>query len=157
MTDQLHQTLQHLQGPVAGVDVGLPQLRPQKLIAAEHIQRQIAIAVVVAVKEPSLLLAVQRVVGGVKVQDQQPGAFLVVRRKDCTKNSSSSSRLGDDLLVARSIARRGCPAVSRRLSVLLPAKGLPRSRAYLRAAAFQILLPAQQRQKRIGCAVDHDR
>ena len=40
------------------------------MIAAEHVQRQIAVAVVVPVKEPAFLLAVQRIVGGVKVQDQ---------------------------------------------------------------------------------------
>ena len=36
--------------------------------ATEHIERQIAVAVIIAVKEPSLLMAVHRVVGRIKVK-----------------------------------------------------------------------------------------
>ena len=36
--------------------------------AAEHIERQVAVAVVVAVEEPPFLVAVQRVVGGVEIE-----------------------------------------------------------------------------------------
>ena len=46
------------------------QVRTQQLLATEHVQRQIAVTVVVAVKEGCLLLAMQWVVGGVKVQHQ---------------------------------------------------------------------------------------
>ncbi len=49
--------------------VGFPQPRAQNLLSAKHVQRQITIAVVIAVEEPPLLLAVQRQVGGVHVQD----------------------------------------------------------------------------------------
>ena len=51
-----------------GVDVGAPELGRQQMPAAEHIERQVAVAVVVAVEEPSLLVAVQRVVGGVEIE-----------------------------------------------------------------------------------------
>jgi hypothetical protein len=36
--------------------------------AAEHIERQIAVVVVIAVEKTAFLMAVQRVVGGVKVE-----------------------------------------------------------------------------------------
>lgn len=46
-----------------GIDVRAPQLRRQQMPATEHIQRQVAVAVVIAVEEPALLMAIQRVVG----------------------------------------------------------------------------------------------
>lgn len=45
----------------------------QQLRAAKHVQRQLAVRVVVAMKEAALLLAVQRVVGSIKVQHQLSG------------------------------------------------------------------------------------
>ena len=37
--------------------------------AAEHVERQVAVAVVIAVEEPALLLPVQRIVGRVEIED----------------------------------------------------------------------------------------
>ena len=37
--------------------------------AAEHIERQVAVVVVIAVEETSLLMPMQRVVGSVEVED----------------------------------------------------------------------------------------
>ncbi len=37
--------------------------------AAEHVERQIAVAIVIAVEEPPFLMAVQRVVGRVEVEN----------------------------------------------------------------------------------------
>ena len=54
----------------AGVDVGAPELRGEQLVAAEDVERQVAVAVVVAVEEAPLLATMQRVVGGVEVEDQ---------------------------------------------------------------------------------------
>ena len=51
-----------------GVDVGAPELRRQQVAAAEDVKRQVAVTVVVAVKEPTLLVAVQRIVGGVEIE-----------------------------------------------------------------------------------------
>jgi hypothetical protein len=53
----------------ARVDVRRPELGRQQTPAAKHIERQVVVAVVVAVKEPAFLMAVQRVVGGVEVED----------------------------------------------------------------------------------------
>lgn len=51
-------------------------LSAQQVLAAEHIQWQIAVAVVIAMKEAAFLLAVQRVVGGVEVQHEFFGRAL---------------------------------------------------------------------------------
>ena len=55
-------------------DVGTPQLRRQQVVAAEHIERQVAVGVVVAVEEPAFLAAVERIVGGVQIEDDPPPA-----------------------------------------------------------------------------------
>ena len=57
-----------IDGAGGGVDVGAPELRRQKVTAAEDVERQVAVAVVVAVEEPPLLVAVDRVVCGVEVE-----------------------------------------------------------------------------------------
>ena len=56
-------------GPGRGVDVRAPQLGGQQVTAAEHVQRQVAVAVVVAVEEAALLVAVQRIVGRIQIED----------------------------------------------------------------------------------------
>ena len=61
---------------LGAVDAARAQVGAQQLLAAEHVQRQVAVAVVVAVEEAALLLAVQRVVGGVEVQHQFLGGDL---------------------------------------------------------------------------------
>src|SRR5205807_4284710 len=57
-----------LETPGAGVDVRGPQPHAQQMISAEHVQRQIAVVSVVAVKKTRFLPSVQRRVGGVQVQ-----------------------------------------------------------------------------------------
>src|SRR4051794_23285095 len=48
----------------SGIDVGPAQLRRQQMAATEDVQRQIAVAVVVAMEEPAFLMPVQRIVRG---------------------------------------------------------------------------------------------
>ena len=52
------------------VDPARTQVTHQQVPTAEHVQRQIAVPIVVAVKEPVLLLAVQQRVRGVDIQNQ---------------------------------------------------------------------------------------
>ncbi len=58
-----------LLGAGRGVDVRGPKFRQQQVPAAEDIKRQIAIAFVIAVKEPAFLVAVDGIVGRVEVKD----------------------------------------------------------------------------------------
>ena len=46
-----------------------PKLRREQVTAAENVERQVAVAVVVTVKVPAFLFAVERIVGGVEVDD----------------------------------------------------------------------------------------
>lgn len=52
------------------VDVAGPQVGAQQLLAAEHVPRKLAVAVVVTVNDVALLLTMQRVGGAVEVQHQ---------------------------------------------------------------------------------------
>ena len=53
------------------------QLGGEQMPAAEDVERQVAIAVVVAVEVPALLLAVDRIVRGVQIDDHARGALEV--------------------------------------------------------------------------------
>jgi len=64
-----HDSLYFLLAAEGRVMIGFAQTRAQNLFSAENVQRQIAIVVVIAVEESSLLLAVQRQVGSIHVQD----------------------------------------------------------------------------------------
>ena len=56
-----------------GVDVRAPELRRQQMPTAEDVERQVTPAVVVAVEESALLMAVQGIVGGVAVENDLLG------------------------------------------------------------------------------------
>jgi hypothetical protein len=58
---------------LAGVDVRGPQVGHQQLVAAEDVEGEEAVMVIVPVEEAPLLLAMDRVVGGVEVEDQGLG------------------------------------------------------------------------------------
>ena len=67
-----------------GVDVGAPELRRQQLLAAEHVQRQVAVAIVIAVEEAAFLMAVQRSISGVEIKDDRARRRLCASRKRST-------------------------------------------------------------------------
>ena len=74
-----------------GVDVGRTQIRHQQMMAAENIQRQEAILVVVSVEEAVDLVAVNRVVGGIKVEYQFFGSDACDAMKTSTKTLAMSA------------------------------------------------------------------
>ena len=76
-TDLPNDPLHLLKRPGASVDIGAPELRRQEMVAAEDIEGQVAVAVVIAVEEPPLLAPVQGVVCGVEVQHQPLRHILV--------------------------------------------------------------------------------
>ena len=77
----------------AAVDVRRPELGRQQMPAAEHIERQIAVAIVVAVKEPAFLMAVQRVVGRVEVEDDLLGRLCVRLEEEVDKQGLDRRRV----------------------------------------------------------------
>src|SRR3954469_10283884 len=50
------------------VDVGAAQLGRPQVPTAEDVERQVAVAVVIAMEEPAFLLAMQRVIGGIEIE-----------------------------------------------------------------------------------------
>ena len=57
-------------GAVGRVPIGASEFGRQQVPAGEDVQRQIAIAVVESVEVPAFLHAMDRIVGGVDVDDQ---------------------------------------------------------------------------------------
>ena len=68
-----HDALDLLDRTGRRVDIRAPEFGRGQLAVAEHVQRQIAVAVIVAVEEPALLTPMQRVVGCVEVEDHLLG------------------------------------------------------------------------------------
>ena len=68
--------------------------------AAEHVQRQIAIAVVIAVKEAAFLVAMQRIIRGVEVQDDLFGRRCVRLEKEVDEQAFNRRAIVSDLVVA---------------------------------------------------------
>src|SRR5262249_22140113 len=67
-TDLRHDPRHLLDRAGRAIDVGPPQPGRQQVAAAEDVERQIAIAVVVAVEEPALLVAVQWIVRRIEIE-----------------------------------------------------------------------------------------
>ena len=106
-----------------GVDVGAPELGRQQVAAAEDVERQVAVAVVVAVEEPPLLVAVQRVVGGVEVEHDLLRRPVVGVEEEVDEQRLDRRAVVADPAVAVGLPRAPC---SSRFSVLLPASGAQR-------------------------------
>src|SRR4051794_27543317 len=85
----------------AAVDVGAPQLGAEEMTAAEDVERQVAIAVVVAMEEAALLMPVQRVIGGVKVEDDLPRRCAVRLQEQPHEEILNRFAIERDLVIAR--------------------------------------------------------
>jgi hypothetical protein len=75
------------------------------MAAAENIERQVAIAVVIAVKEPPLLIAVQRIVGRIEVEHDLTRRLGVRVEKQFDKQPLDRRAIVADLVIARPLAR----------------------------------------------------
>jgi hypothetical protein len=67
---------------VRRIQARAPQLGIQQMASAEHVKRQIAVAVVIAVEEPALLLAVHRIVGGVEIENDLARRLFLDETRD---------------------------------------------------------------------------
>ena len=100
----------------AGVDVGAPQLGRQKVVAAEDVERQVAVAVVIAVEEAALLASVQRVVGGVEIEHQPLRRALVGVEKQVHEQRLDHAGVMADAPIAMRSLGRVLQTVQRRLA-----------------------------------------
>src|SRR5262245_13682709 len=90
-----------LYGTVRRVEARHTQLGSQQMPSAEHVQRQVAITVVIAVIEPPLLLPMNRIIGGIKIEDNLTWWPLVSFQKKIDEKTSNRHRIVTDLAVAR--------------------------------------------------------
>ena len=58
------------------------------MTTAKNVERQVAVATVVAVEEPPFLFPMQRIVGGVEIEDDLLRRRLCASRNSVTKNPS---------------------------------------------------------------------
>ncbi len=86
------------------------------MAAAEHVERQVAVAVVVTVEEPPLLLAVQRIIGRIEVENDLPRCALMRLHKQVDQKILDGHRIVADLVVARRLQLAQLQPVQRRLA-----------------------------------------
>ena len=96
-----------LDGAGGAVDVGGTQLGAQQEPAAENVKRQVAIAVVVAMEEPALLRAVDRVIGRIEVQHDLLGRARMRIEEDVDEQRFQARRVVIDLVILLGVAL-GC-------------------------------------------------
>jgi hypothetical protein len=93
-----------------------PQLGTQQMLAAEDVQRQVTVMLVVAVKETAQLMPVQRIVGRVQIQHDRLARLGGERQKRIDKPVFQLPMPRRDLLIAalrRSSHRRQFQAIER--------------------------------------------
>jgi hypothetical protein len=73
----LHQKLENGAGMFSGVNPGRTQIRNQQLLPAKNIQRQKTIMIVIAVKKATHLVAMNQIIGGVKIKNDLRGRLLM--------------------------------------------------------------------------------
>src|SRR5918994_322008 len=105
-----------LDRPRRGIDVRAAELGCQQVLAAEHIERQIAVAVVVAVEEAALLMPVQRVIRGVEVENDLLGRGPVRLEEQVDEQPFDRRAVMADLVVARRLGRCVLEPVQRALA-----------------------------------------
>jgi hypothetical protein len=106
--------------------------------AAEHVERQIAVAVVIAVEKTFLLMAVQRVVGGVEVERDLRRRCRMRVEKQIDKQTFDRRRIMTDLVIAGRFLAAQFQTIERRFAS---------QRRTIGALGFE--LAAEHRQHRV--------
>ena len=89
------------------------------MTAAEDVERQVTVAVVIAVEEAAFLMTVQRIVGGIQIENDLLGGAMMRVQEHIDKQLLDRRRIVADLVIARRLARLS----SSRFSVDFPASG----------------------------------
>jgi hypothetical protein len=129
----------------AGVDVRRPELGRQKMPATEHIQRQVAVAIVIAVKEPAFLIAMQRIVGRVEIENDLFGRPWVRLEEEVDEQGLDRRRVVADLVITRGDLARQFEAVEGRLArqrraVAAPSRKLARKHRHQRVVTKLVVI-----------------
>ena len=99
-----------------GVGVRAAQLGRQQVPAAEDVERQVAVAVVIAVEEAAFLVAMQRIVGGIEIEDDLFGGLLVGVEEEIDEQAFDRRRVMADLVISRRLAAAQFQPVQRRFA-----------------------------------------
>jgi hypothetical protein len=99
-----------------GIDIRWPQLRRHQLIAQEHIKRQVAVAIVVAVEKAAFLMAVQGIIGRVEIENNLFRRLLVRFDDQIDQQRFDSRRIMRNLVIARRFRPAQLQTVERRLA-----------------------------------------
>src|SRR6185437_13583864 len=83
---------------------------------AEYVERQVAVAIVVAVEEPSFLLAVQRIIGRIEIEDDLARRLLMRLQEQLDQQPLDRNRIVADLVIACRLQPAQLQPVQRRLS-----------------------------------------
>ena len=115
------------------------------MAAAENIQRQIAIAVVIAVEEAPFLRAVQGIVGGVEIEDDFLRRALVRLEEEIDEQRFDGGGIVADLVIARRLRLGALQPVQRRFArhrraVLAPRRKLAGEHAEHRIVAQMVVV-----------------
>jgi hypothetical protein len=86
------------------------------MAAAEYVQGQIAVVVVIAVEEPAFLVAVQRIVGGIEIEDDLARRLAVRIEEQGDEQRLDGTRLVADLVIAAGNRAGELEPVQRRLA-----------------------------------------
>ena len=86
------------------------------MVAAEDVERQVAVAVVIAVEEPALLVAVDRVVGGVEIERDPRRGLVVGLQEEIDEQILDRPRIMADAVVAMRPLGRMLQPVERALA-----------------------------------------
>ena len=86
------------------------------MTAAEHVERQVAVAVIIAVEEPALLPAMQRIVRRIQVENDLRWCLGVRVEEQIDQQRLDRRRIVADLVVARPLRPAQFQPVQRRLA-----------------------------------------
>ncbi len=126
-------------GAGRGVDVRAPQFCRQQLPAAEHVERQITVTVIIAVEEAAFLVAVQGIVGGIEIEHDLPRRLAMCIEEHVDEDVLQRLAIAADLVIAGASVAGG---------VLQPVhRALARQRRTILALGIEAV--AEQRQHRI--------
>jgi len=100
LTNLTDDTLQLFNAAGRGVDVRGTQPGTKQMLAAEDVQRQVAVVLVVPMKEPPRLVPVDQIVRGIQIQHDAPGWKSVGLQEDLGEEPLDRTPIQGDLLVA---------------------------------------------------------
>src|SRR6476661_4155522 len=86
------------------------------MTATEHVERQITVSVVIAVEEPAFLMPVQRVIGGIKVENDLARRLVVRIQELRHQQRLDGGRVVADLVIARGYRAGKLETVQRRFA-----------------------------------------